>query len=319
MKLHKAVTQYITYRKSLGDNFTHNEWCLKAFVRYIGQNKNLSSIQVKQVDAFLAGKSTITAHWHNKHNALNGFYRYLISRGYSTKSPLPVVITKRPRNFKPYIYNIKELSALLDAALTYQTAYQSKRSLLDPYMLHTILLLLYGSGLRISEAINLKIADVDFPQALLTIRGTKFYKTRLVPLGSKLIQSLSKYARQRQQDGHSINPESPFFVKRNGKPNDRCTFDKTFRIICNNAGVRRTDNSRYQPRLHDLRHTFAVRRLIAWYKEGADVQKWLPILSVYLGHASVSSTSVYLTMTPVLLEEAGRRFEHYAFKEVSND
>ena len=92
------------------------------------------------------------------------------------------------------------------------------------------------------------------------------------------------------------------------------TVEHVFKRIRKQAGVGRTDGARYQPRLHDLRHTFAVHRLTEWYREGADVQKLLPQLSVYLGHAYLAATSVYLSMTPELLHEAGERFEHYAWK-----
>jgi len=215
----------------------------------------------------------------------------------------------------PYIYSVEELQALLDASLSYQR----KCKVLEPYMVRTLLLLLYGTGLRSSEAINLTMADVDLPQALLTIRETKFYKTRLIPLGRQLTQSLSQYDIQCQEKNYSRNPEAPFFVGKNGKAIKQKVFQEAFRKIRKKADVQRRDNSRYQPRLHDLRHTFAVHRLTAWYKEGADVQKWLPVLSEYLGHTRISSTSVYLTMTPALLEEAGKLFQHYVFMEESHD
>jgi site-specific recombinase XerD len=228
---------------------------------------------------------------------------------------LPIVIPKKPQSLIPYIYSTKELSSLLDASLSYQ----KKRSGFEPYMVRTLLLLLYGAGLRISEAINLTLADVNLPQSLLTIRETKFYKTRLVPTGAQLTKSLSQYVQQRQTSRYPSNLEAPFFVGRNGKAVKRCVFQGTFRRICKKAGVERTDAGRYHPRLHDLRHTFAVHRLTAWYKEGANVQKLLPVLSVYLGHARLSSTSIYLTMTPALLEEAGRLFQRYAFQEETHE
>ncbi len=314
MKLKIAVDQYITYRKSLGESFFNNECLLKSFVRNIGQNTNLSDIQNKQVDAFLLGKRPITAYWHNKYGALRGFYSYMISRHYAKKSPLPIAIPKLPQPLVPYIYSINELRALLDASLSYQQICQ----LLEPYMIRTIILLLYGAGLRISEALNLKLADVDLPQALLTIRETKFHKTRLVPLGKELTQSLSQYALQRQRNGYNSNPHDPFFIGRNGKAIKRGSFERAFQNIRKKACLKRTDSDRFHPRIHDLRHTFAVHRLTAWYKEGADVQKLLPVLSVYLGHTDLSSTSVYLTMTPALLEEAGKLFKQYAFKEESH-
>jgi len=315
MKLQAAVVRYITYRRSLGEDFISNEVLLKAFVRAIGQDKNLIDVQAKQVDIYLAGKGPVTSHWFKKRSALSGFYNYVINRGYIKESPLPIVIPKEPQDFIPYIYKTEDLCALLEAS----SSYQNKCVLFEPCMIRALLLLLYGTGLRLSEAIKLTMADVDLQQAILTVRETKFYKTRMVPLGSKLTQTLSEYALHRQQEELFLNPESPFFAGRNGKAVNRHTFEDTFCLIRKKAGVQRTDNARYQPRIHDLRHTFAVHRLTAWYKEGADVQKWLPVLSVYLGHTCLSSTSVYLTMTPALLEEAGQRFQQYAFKEGSHD
>ena len=315
MKLHTLVTQYVTYRKALGAQFLRNEYILKAFVRAIGNNKNISNVKAKQVNIFLAGEGPITSNWHDKHLALRGFYRYVISRDYTKGSPLPAIIPKKPQPLVPYIYNVKELRALFDASLTYQ----KNRTRIEPHTVRMILLLLYGAGLRVSEAINLTLADVDLQQALLTIRETKFYKTRLVPLGTQLTQSLSEYDLRRQQEGYSQNLQSAFFLGRNGKAIYYFNMDSAFKRIRKKAGIKRTDHIRFQPRLHDLRHTFAVHRLTAWYKEGADVQKMLPVLSVYLGHTQLSSTSVYLSMTPALLEEAGCRFQRYAFKEESHE
>ena len=113
MKLHTAVNQYVAYRKSLGGCFLTNGKMLKAFARTMGQ-VNLSDVKPAAVRTFLTGTApTITAYWHGKYQALRGFYRYALSRGYTETSPLPVVIPKRPQSFVPYICNVKELHALL--------------------------------------------------------------------------------------------------------------------------------------------------------------------------------------------------------------
>ncbi|MFH1259809.1 MAG: tyrosine-type recombinase/integrase [Elusimicrobiota bacterium] len=315
MNLFKAVTNYVAYHKTLGELFLTNERILKHFVRTVGQKANLSDVKPKQVNKFLRGTGAVTATWHVKHQALRGFYCYLISRGYIKISPLPLVVPKRPPPFLPYIYSRQELRSLLDASFTYQ----KNRGRLEPYMVRILLLLLYGAGLRIKETVSLTLADVDIDQALLTIRETKFHKTRLVPLGRQLNQALTQYAAKRKSDGYSQDPQSYFFIGRNGKSVNQFTMEQAFQRIREQANVRRTDGATYQPRLHDLRHTFAVHRLTTWYKQGADVQKLLPILSVYLGHHQLAATSVYLTMTPTLLHQANLRFENYALKENSHD
>ena len=312
MRLITAVNQYIAYRRSFGESFKNNEKKLRGFVRMIGQRTTLVDVVPESISKYLAGTTpVITTSWHVKHQALRGFYRYAISRGYVTTSPLPVAIPKRPPPFIPYIYKVSDLRALFDTCFNYQ----KRKSRLEPYMLSMLLLLLYAAGLRISEAVALTLADVDLSQAILTIRETKFYKTRLVPLGKQLAENLLEYAVWRRKAKYSQDAGAPFFIGRDGKTVNQHTVGRVFKIIREKAGVRRNDGARYQPRIHDLRHTFAVHRLTAWYKEGADVQRLLPVLSVYLGHTCLASTSIYLTMTPALLEEAGRRFEQYALKE----
>jgi integrase/recombinase XerD len=224
-------------------------------------------------------------------------------------------VPKLPARLVPYVYTRDELHRLVHAT----TSYRKQHRKLEPHTLRAIVLVLYGAGLRVSEAVALPLGDVDMPDALLTIRNTKFNKTRLVPLSSDLQQVMAQYLTQRQEAGHSQSPCAPFFVLRQGTPVSVQLVEQTFRHLCEYAGVRRTDGARSQPRLHDLRHSFAVHRLIAWYRQGADVQHLLPYLSTYLGHVNIVATQVYLTMTPELLQEASIRFEQYAFEEVHHD
>ncbi len=122
---------------------------------------------------------------------------------------------------------------------------------------------------------------------------------------------LAQYLTHRNKS-QPLTPDAPFLLTQRGKRLSRAAAEYTFRHLCNQAGVRRDDHSRYQPRLHDLRHAFAVTRLVSWYREGADVQRLLPQLATYLGHVHIAATQHYLTMTPELLREASLRFEHFA-------
>jgi integrase/recombinase XerD len=311
MRLDAMIANYTAYRKALGERFDTQAMWLKSFCRAIGNEAEVANIVPEQINDFLnrSGRSTLT--WHSRYDALAGFYRYAISRGLVKTSPLPTVKPQPTKDFVPYIYTHEELSRLLASALTYQkhSGYH-----LDPQMVQTMLLLLYGAGLRCSEALSLRLADVDLEQAVLTIRDSKFFTSRLVPISSFLNEKLQRYASSRQQAGHKQNKEAYFFVKHNGQRVNLWNIEKAFRRIRKQAGVSRTDGGRYQPRLHDLRHSFAVHRLISWYREGKDVQKLLLQLSVFLGHRQLTGTMVYLTMTPQLLSEASRRFEHYALK-----
>jgi site-specific recombinase XerD len=215
----------------------------------------------------------------------------------------------------PYIYSHEELRRLLDAA----SSRQSSVHVIEPFTIRTIILLLYGAGLRVGEALALNLSDVDLSGAMLTVRLSKFFKSRLVPLGTQLTQALAAYANWRQSSHSPTGSGSPFFIGRTGNRIIYITLEGTFKRLRAHAGIHRTDGGRYQPRMHDLRHTFAVHRLITWYHQGVEVQQLLPHLSIYLGHIHLAATQVYLTMTPELLQEANACFERYAGKEVSDE
>jgi integrase len=214
---------------------------------------------------------------------------------------------KHPPVFVPYIYTREELRRLLQVV----ESYPQDSSPLEPATVRAMILVYYGAGLRLCEAINLTRADVDLSGSILTIHNTKFGKTRLVPVGSQLNQVLIRYYRTRPR---RWPPSAPFFTTVGGASVHPLMFQLRFRRLCDRANIHRTD-TREQPRIHDLRHTFAVHRLTSWYQQGADVQRLLHHLSVYLGHAELRNTQVYLSMTPELLREASLRFERYAGKE----
>jgi integrase len=183
--------------------------------------------------------------------------------------------------------------------------------------MRTLLLVLYGAGLRLGEAARLKHEDVDFRKSALTIRETKFGKSRLVPIGRDLVNILRLYRmRHRPRFGYERPPT--VLATKIGMMIRNDHADHQFQWLRKEAGVLRFDTARYQPRLHDFRHTFAVTRLVTWYREGKDVQRMLPLLSTYLGHCGIDETSVYLQMTRELLQEANRCFERYVFAEVDH-
>jgi integrase/recombinase XerD len=314
MTLNDIVLQYVTFRKSMGEDFTSAESLLRTFCRCMGEKTELADITAEQVLAFLTGTGTVSGYWRRKYDLLRGLYRYAITRGLIEHAPLPDTALRAPC-FKPYIYTDDELRRLLNGIAT---CLHPPRKL-QPHTLRAILLLLYGAGLRIGEAVALTMADVDVPGSVITIQNTKFHKTRIVPLGSQLKEVIADYARCRQAAGHPINPGAPFFVLRRGAPTSVRIIQQAFKRLRQHTGVCRRDGARYQPRLHDMRHCFAVRRLTHWYQSGADVQKLLPQLATYLGHVKLSATQVYLTMTPELLREASVRFQRYAGEGVCHD
>jgi len=304
MKLAQAVATYVTYKQSLGMRFATEARSLKSFCRTLGE-VDINQVEADQVCAYLAGKGPLTRFWHRKLDALRGFYRFALARGYATCSPLPTTVPRPLQAFVPYIYSQEEVKRLLEATAS------RARCNLSPLTCRTLLLLLYGTGLRISEALGLDLADVDLEAGILHIRESKFYKTRLVPTGADLTRVLAHYASERNKHPPTSS-DAPFLLTRRGKRPSRAAAENAFKGLRECAQVRRDDNSRYQPRLHDFRHAFAVTRLVRWYREGADVQRLLPQLATYLGHVHIAATQRYLTMTPELLRQASARFERYA-------
>ena len=303
MKLSQAVGAYVAYKQSLGMRFVTEARTLKSFYRTLG-DVDMNQVESNWVHSFLVGKGPMTHFWRRKFDVLRGFYRFALTRGYATHSPLPTSVPEQPQAFVPYIYTRDEIKRLLAATAG------RERCNLSALTCRTLLLLLYGTGLRISEAIGLDLADVDLDTGTLCIRETKFYKTRLVPTGPDLTLILADYAVERKK--RSPITSTPFLLTQRGQRLSRAGAEYAFKQIRECAHVCRDDHARYQPRLHDLRHTFAVSRLLSWYREGADVQRLLPQLATYLGHAHIAGTQHYLAMTPELLLAASRRFERYA-------
>jgi integrase/recombinase XerD len=178
--------------------------------------------------------------------------------------------------------------------------------------MRSLLLLLYGTGMRIGEVLSLSLQDVDLEQRLVTVRDTKFYKTRLVPIGRRLTKALADYLAQRRRLPLPEGEASSFLAACTGIRLDYKRVNKLFCRVRKLAQVQRELSARYPPRIHDIRHTAAVHRLIAWYRAGVDLQRLLPQLATYLGHVDIASTQHYLSMTAELLQEASVRFEHYA-------
>ncbi len=306
MRLLVAIDSYLSLKRSLGAVFSAETRILTSFGRAVG-DVPVETITSETCRAFCRGSGPPTCWWERKHYTLRGFFAFLISREGLAATPMPDVLPKIPRAFKPYIYSREEVQRLLDAT----AVLDERRSPLLRLTFRTLLLLLYAAGLRPGEGLRLRCCDVDLAERVLAIWDTKFFKSRLVPIGTDLARALESYMEARQRLPMPAGSHSAFFTSRNGKAISLNRLETVFVRLRRHVGIERLD-ARWQPRLHDLRHAYAVHRLVAWYREGADVQACLPLLSTYLGHVNISGTQAYLTMTPELLAEASERFDHYA-------
>lgn len=311
MTLADLVDAYVAYKRALGRRFVAEANLLHAYCRALGPIE-AAAAPPEAVRAFLAGAGRVTPFWHLKYRILRSFYRYAVGRGFVAQAPLPTTTPQCPPGLTPYIYSTAELERLLAAT----AALRTPKSPIRDDTIRTLLLLLYSTGMRIGEALALTLADVDLAEAVVTIREAKCYKMRVVPLGPRLTAALRAYAARRQGLPQPAGAASAFLARHTGQALCYDSVLRDFRHLRQLAGVRREPEARYQPRIHDLRHTAAVHRLVAWYRAGGDVQRRLPQLATYLGHVDVAATQRYLTLTPELWQEASRRFEHYALAEV---
>lgn len=312
MNLDQAIELYIKRKQDAGFRFYSTARTLRAFLHKVG-DVGLTQISLAQVKDFLDGPKTSPPTWRNKQGALRLFFEYWLRRGGVVTLPIPPNTPKCPQTFVPYIYSRSELRRLLEATPLSQS---EKWCAMDAPTFRTLLLFLYATGLRLGEALRLECNDVNLETRLITIRGTKFYKSRLVPFGCDVQELLSRHL-------HWAGPQSPpsghLFTTKKGAPIQIQTVDLSFKRLRRLAGISRQDVTTYQPRIHDLRHSFAVHRVTEWYRNGADLQRLLPVLSIYLGHSGLMGTQRYLTMTPELLQQANRRFEDYVWKGGRHD
>ncbi|MGH9436980.1 MAG: tyrosine-type recombinase/integrase [Terriglobia bacterium] len=306
MNLSRAVHKYVTIKQSMGMVFETEATILRAFTLQMRPCIAVRKITSDAVLLYLNGRGPVTRFWHRKYDALSGFWTFAIQRGYTDRSPLPPRQPKEPSPFVPHIYTHQELRRLLGGMAAYQKEFRK----LEPLTFRALLLLLYGAGLRVSEAIHLTCSDVDLADATLMIRQSKFYKTRRIAISPQLHGVLAEYDVDRRRVGHSRRDDAPFFTYKQGEPVERAALEDAFLRLRQHVGVG-SQGKHAQPRLHDLRHSFAVHRVIAWYRSGADVQLLLPGLATHLGHHDLEGTQRYLTMTPELLAEASVRFEKY--------
>jgi integrase len=231
------------------------------------------------------------------------FARHRSATDPRTQIPPAGLLPYRPKRAQPYIYSDKEIRDLLRAALKLPD-----NGGLRPWTYHCLFGLLSVSGLRVGEAQSLELSDVDLQAGVLTIRGAKFGKSRLVPLHASTRKVLADYVARRERAWAKRPVSSYLFVSGWGNRLDGGDIRRTFYALSRQIGLRGPSDSR-GPRLHDMRHGFASTTLLRWYRTGENAERRLPILSAYLGHVHWSDTFWYLSAMPELMHEAMSRLE----------
>lgn len=298
--LRKDLRDYIDLRRALGYKLRKHERRLSEFITFL-ESRRTDHITIKLAIAWATESSKGHSHsCFERLSFIRSFARHLSSIDARTEVP-PTGTMRRPAiALRPYIYTREEIGRLMAAA----------RNLLSPCKLrcHTyyhLLGLLATTGMRSGEAVRLANSDVNLAEGLITIHESKFGKSRVVPLHPTTVRALAEYVARRDAFLKKAEASTFFISERRGPIS---SLRKSFREIRRAAGLEKRHNG-ICPRMHDLRHTFAVQTLLAWYRSGLDVERHLPILSTFLGHSQVKNTYWYLSSTPELMGAACERLE----------
>jgi len=288
----KLCEKYISYKRSLGYDFGIKTECTirnmdRFFKNYHLSTPKLTKEMVLSFTAYRKNESLKTQHY--RMSLVRQFAIFLARLGYDAYI-LPVRFVKIGKTFTPYIFTYDEISRIIKASDNLKIRKQSPyRHLIGPVLIR----MLYGCGLRISEALSLKVSDVNLQDGILTVTKSKFNKSRLVPMSESLTRICKDYATKMN---FSAKEDGYFFPAPDKGRYDRYAIYVMFKHLLRQAGIVRTGYSKGL-RLHDVRHTFAVHALEKMVGQGSDIYCSLPILCTYLGHTGIESTQKYLRLT----------------------
>jgi len=296
-RLRRSLQEYLAARRALGFGLVWNEIAISDFLSFLERQGVCVITTALAVQWAMLPLNAHPAQWTRRLGIVRRFAKYCSAVDPRHEVPPPGLLPfRRPRQ-QPYIYSDEEILRLIEVTRSLRP-----KAGLRPLTYATLIGLLAVTGMRAGEAVALDDADVDLVRGVLTIRLTKYGKSRLIPVHSSAQHQLQRYVRRRNRICPA--PSSPsFFLSDSGTRVSYWSVHRTFMRLSRLTGLRGLTD-RHGPRLHDLRHRFTVQTLVNWYREGADVERRLPSLSVYLGHASVVNTYWYLTATPELLQLA---------------
>ncbi|MFB1511775.1 MAG: tyrosine-type recombinase/integrase [Thiocapsa sp. C3-sup] len=303
--LREALQQYLGLRRGLGYKMHADGRVLPRFVGFM-EDRGAEYITVRLALEWVQQPKTVQpAEWARRLCFVRGFARYRSAVDPRTEVPPPGLLPYRSTRAQPYLYSEQEVQRLLEAALELPTAWPSTP--LRPWVFHCLLGLLSVTGMRISEALELRLDDVDLDRSVLTVRSAKLGRLRLLPLHPSTCAVLANYLDRRDQFWGNRG-SSHVFVSNRGTRLDIGRVHRTFYALSRQIGLRAPGASK-GPRLHDFRHRFAVEVLTRWYESGEDPAQRLPMLSTYLGHVYVAGTYWYLSGWPELMAQAMKRLE----------
>ena len=311
--LHSRAEQYLAERRRLGFALRAPACSLRGFVRHleVGGHRGPLTIEVMSEWARRDSHGSDDPHTRARRlKHLRSFARWMQQFEPLTEIPDHTIFGRIDERQAPHIYSEPEIVELLAAARRLGPATAPRGVVFE-----TLFGLVASCGLRISEALALRNADVDLRRGMLLIRKAKFGKSRQVPMHPSTTEALRRYRRALDMVGQSTDPEAAFCIgtrgRRHGMPLGERQVHRVFAELREQLAWRNRGNH-HAPRIHDLRHTFVVRRIAQWQAQGVDVDQVMLALSTYVGHAEVGNTYWYLSAAPELMVVAARRFASFA-------
>lgn len=302
--LPKALADYLALRRSLGFKLKDNESALRKFIAFLrDQGSEFVTTQLA-LDWALQPQHATQAHRARRLGMVRDFARYLYAIDPRTEIPPQGLLPAQPQRAQPHIYTPDQIQMLIREAADLQP-----HKALRPHTYSALFGLLAVTGMRVGEVVALDHSDVDLNDGVLTVRYGKFNKTRILPVHSSTQQKLHEYVRQRDKRV-PLRSSGSFFVSDRGTRLNGSIIRHTFIRVSRRIGLRGPSDT-HGPRLHDLRHTFAVRTLTNWHRSDTNPEQQLPLLSAYLGHAKVSDTYWYLSAVPELLGAFSSRLDNF--------
>ena len=304
------VERYLTERRTLGFQLRSSAYSLRSLAKYVRRTHHHGALTLE----VMAQWARLDAHgsvdprtWARRLKPLRSFTRWMQQFEPSTEVPDDTIFGRLPARQAPHIYSQVEVQQLLVAARQL-----GPKAGLSGLVYETLFGLIASCGLRLSEALSLNMGDVDLRRSLLTIRRTKFAKSRQVPLHPSTAKALGQYRCARGVAGASREDDAPFFIGTRGRLFGKSMHgrqvERVFATLRSELGwINR--GTHHAPRIHDLRHTFVVTRILLWQQQGIDVDEAMLSLSTYVGHAMVTNTYWYLQAVPELMAVAAQRFE----------
>ena len=306
--LASAVADFLAHKRALGRKYRTEEATLRLLLAFAAQHGMADLLQLTPslLEEFIASRPRTRARSFNHLVGILGcFLDWTVTQQRLQASPLRRTRRRETDLRLPFLFDTSQARRLLDAAAALP---DNPRATSRGPTYHAIFALCYGLGLRAGEACGLRLDDVHTNRQLLVVRGGKFGKSRLVPHGPRISELLIRQVEHRQR--HGATGEGPLFSFDGRRSVHPCSASQTFHRLATQLAFPVPDGIS-SPCLHSLRHSFAVARLVRWYREGVDPQTRLYRLSTFMGHVDPSSTAIYMTITPSLLAEANRRFEAF--------